>query len=319
MRAIMVVNPNATTTSPRVTDVIVRALSNDFELEVTITNHRGHAFSLGEYAQNEAIPIAFTLGGDGVVNEFVNGLLHDGPSQTVLAPIPGGSGNVFARALGIPADPVEATGAILEAIREGNDREINIGHIHAETASGEIIERYFLANAGLGFDAQIIEAMDKERDAGHVASPRRYLLTTVREYFTNTDRKSTALQIGRVGTEAIEHVFIALVQNASPWTFFKSWALDPNPAASFDTGLDVFIVRKLDLVSTLLAAGKVIARTRNKSAANAYTSWHDQREFWANSLEPVPLQADGEGLGMIVGAQFSSRPRALRTVNVLSK
>jgi diacylglycerol kinase family enzyme len=315
----MVVNPRATTTSTRVTDVIIRALSHEFDLEVTVTNHRGHAFALGEYAQAENIPIIFTLGGDGVVNEVVNGLLSKGASDTLIAPIPGGSGNVFVRALGLPLDPVEATGALLEAIRDNNFTKINVGHIEAIDDEGNHFERFFLANAGLGFDAQIINAMDRSRAKGHQASPQHYLTTTIREYFHNTNRSSSPLAISRPGSTPIDNVFVALIQNSSPWTFFGKWALDPNPAASFSTGLDVFIVRKLNLLATFAAAGKVILRARGRGRAKSYMSWHDQREITADSPTPIPLQADGEALGSVTYARFTNRPRGLATISPSSQ
>lgn len=317
VRAMMVVNPQATTTSPWVTDVIVRALSHDFELEVTVTNHRGHAFTLGEYAHEEKIPIIFTLGGDGVINEVVNGLLSRGECQTVIAPIPGGSGNVFVRALGLPVDPVEATGALLEAIRDNQTSKINLGHVQAKSADGKSISRYFVANAGLGLDAQIINAMEDARAKGHTASPQRYLATTIREFFRSTDRSKSSLSITRPGSDPVENVFVALVQNCSPWTFFGSWALDPNPSASFFTGLDVFMVRKLHLVATFGAATKIITRARGRTRGSTYTAWHDQREFTADSAIPIPLQADGDALGDITHAVFTSRPRCLNTVHLV--
>ena len=305
----MVVNPQATTTSPRVTDVIVRALSHDFKLEVTVTNYRGHAFALGEYAHDQNIPIIFTLGGDGVINEVVNGLLSRGPSSTIIAPIPGGSGNVFVRALGLPVDPVEATGAILEALRDQHITTINLGHVQSQG-----INRYFVANAGLGLDAQIIGAMEKARAKGHRASPQRYLATTIREFFLETNRTRSALRISRPGSDSIDNVFVALVQNSSPWTFFGSWALDPNPAASFYTGLDVFMVRKLHMAATIGVATKIITRARRGIRGKSYTAWHDQREFTADSSTPIPLQVDGDALGEISHAVFTSRPRCLNTV-----
>ena len=86
------------------------------------------------------------LGGDGTVNEVVNGILSEGvrPGLPDLAVVPGGSTNVFARALGMPASAVEATGQILEALREGRSRRVGLGKAD---------ERWFTFCAGLGIDA----------------------------------------------------------------------------------------------------------------------------------------------------------------------
>lgn len=318
MRAMLVINPRATTTSSRVIDVIVRALSSEWELDVTMTTHRGHAHSLGEFAAAHEIPVVITLGGDGVVNELVNGLLHEGPCSTIVAPLPGGSGNVFARALGLPLDPVEATGLLLEAIRDEKYRRISLGHVAATRLDGSAFTRYFLANAGLGFDAKIISAMEADRAKGHVASPGRYLLTTIRQYLRSG--KHEPFQLIRPGLPPVDHVYAALIQNSAPWTFFGSWALDPNPSASFDTGLNAFIVRKLDPISTARAARRIIMRSRKIATAGAYLTWHDQRAFTArpeksgSSAPGISLQLDGEGLGEITEASFTNVPRALITI-----
>ncbi len=314
----MVVNPNATSTSPRVIDVIVRALSHELELEVTMTTHKGHAYSIGEYAVESGIPLVITLGGDGVVNEVINGIMFSNPSKSkpALAPIPGGSGNVFVRALGLPIDPVEATGAIMESCRAESFRTIGLGLAVCVRPNGEEFSRYFAANSGIGLDATIIAAIDKDRKKGVNASPLRYLSTTLREYFRRSNH-SASICVSRPGTATIDHVYVALVQNSSPWTFFGSWALDPNPAASFDTGLDVFIVRKLDPISTARAARRIIARSRRKTAASAYTSWHDQQAFLIQADPEVPFQIDGEALGSVSRVQFTHHPDALRVIDPL--
>jgi hypothetical protein len=218
VRGLLVVNPRATTTSPRVIDVIVHALSDELDLDVTVTTHRGHGVLLGERALEEGLDIVVTLGGDGVVNEVVNGLLSggSGPSVPLLATIPGGSGNVFARSLGLPNDAVEATGHLLDRIRTGGVRPIGLG-----TAN----DRWFVANAGLGIDAEIIAAMEQHRKAGHKATPTRYLATTLNTFFRGTDRRDPALTLTRHqrddgGIERIDGLFFAIVQNTSPWTFY---------------------------------------------------------------------------------------------------
>jgi len=306
MRGLLVVNPRATTTSTRVTDVIVNALSNEIDLQVTMTTHRGHGFELGRSARAQGLDVVITLGGDGVVNEVVNGLLEEGVGDDVriLATVPGGSGNVFSRALGLPLDPVEATGEIMEALRENRTRLIGLGLVNG---------RWFTSNAGIGLDAEIITAMEEQRSAGRTASPTRYLLTTLRQYFARTDRKHPALTVSSpAGVD--EGVFMAIVQNTAPWTYFGSWPIDPCPQASFDTGLDVFALRRLRVASAVRAARRMLAHSTAGSTRDSIVVHHDLAEFTISCSRPMPMQVDGESTPEITSAMFSAVSGALRVV-----
>src|SRR5690349_5404872 len=75
MRALLVVNPKATTTSERSRDVLVRALRSQVDLTVEYTRRRGHATALIRAAAESGVDVVVTLGGDGTVNEAVNGLM----------------------------------------------------------------------------------------------------------------------------------------------------------------------------------------------------------------------------------------------------
>ena len=79
MRALLVVNPKATTTSERSRDVLVRALRSEVDLTVRYTRRRGHAVDLAREAADERVDLVVTLGGDGTVNEVVNGLMTAEP------------------------------------------------------------------------------------------------------------------------------------------------------------------------------------------------------------------------------------------------
>ncbi len=293
-------------------DVIVHALSDELDLDVTVTTHRGHGILLGERALEQGLDLVVTLGGDGVVNEVVNGMLSQGvgPAVPLLATIPGGSGNVFARSLGLPNDAVEATGYLLERIRTGTDRPIGLG-----TAN----ERWFVANAGIGIDAEIIAAMEEHRKAGHKATPTRYLATTLHTFFRGTDRRDPALTITRRrpddgGIERQDGVFFAIVQNTAPWTFYGSWPINPCPDASLETGLDVFALRRMHVPTALIAARRMITGSTRGSARGGIIAWHDQPGFTLTARRPTALQIDGEGIGPTTEVVFASHPEALRVV-----
>jgi hypothetical protein len=142
MRALVVANPAATTTTGRVRDVLVGALASELKVDLAETTHRGHARELGRQALADEVDVVVALGGDGTVNEVVNGLMSDGPGPDVptLAVVPGGSTNVFSRALGRSRDPVEATGEILASLRAGRTRRVSLGTARATGTSGATVE-----------------------------------------------------------------------------------------------------------------------------------------------------------------------------------
>ncbi len=307
MRGLLVVNPRATTTSPRIVDVLVHALSDEIDLDVTVTTHQGHGVPLGEGAVASGHDVVITLGGDGIINEVVNGMLRDGPGPHVplLATVPGGSGNVFARALGLPVDAVEATGLLLELLRARSVRTIGLGRAD---------DRWFVASAGLGIDAEIIAAMERKRRDGRTATPMRYLTTTVDQYLRHTDRRHPALGLRRDG-EDVDDVFLAFVQNTAPFTYFGTRPVSPCPDASFDTGLDVFATRRLGLPTALVAATRMLSGTpRAGTARGAIIVWHDVDQFAIDARHPVALQIDGEGMGERSSVAFTAHPAALRVV-----
>jgi len=239
---------------------------------------------------------------------LAEGLSDDLP---LLATVPGGSGNVFARACGLPNDAVEAAGQILSAMREGRSTQIGLG-LFASDAIDQA--QWFVANAGVGLDAEIIAAMDSQRVRGKSATPARYLTTTMRELLTKTDRKNPALTITRPHHEPIDHVFAAVVQNTSPWTYFGVLPLNPCPAASFDTGLDVFAVRSLHLGAAAMVARRLLMSSRAGSTKSAVRVLHDQPGFTITASRPMDVQLDGEGIGALVEARFTSHPAAIRVV-----
>jgi diacylglycerol kinase family enzyme len=308
MRALLVVNPSATTTSARTRDVLVRALTTEVKLDVAQTDHRGHAFELGRRAAREGVDVVVTLGGDGTVNEVVNGLLTTGPRHDLphLAVVPGGSTNVFARAVGLPRDLVEATGAILEALRVGSRRTIGLSRAG---------ERWFTTSAGVGLDAEVVHAVDQRRgDRGIRHSGRLYVGTALQRFLRDTDRSAPALTLSRAGVEPIGGLFLVLVGNSSPWTYLRAHAVNPTPAASFDTGMDVFGLTRLTLPRTLNHVRQFFGTSGRPPRGRSVVALHDQSAFSLTSTRPIAFQVDGEYVGEIDALDFVAVPNALTVV-----
>jgi diacylglycerol kinase family enzyme len=147
MRALLVANTFATSTDDTIQARVVGELSKHLDVTVINTSARNDAIEIASTAQQSGYELVIGLGGDGTVNELANGLLLNGPNPAgpLLAAIPGGNGNVFARNMGLSENPMEATTQILNAITEKNFQEIGVGRIATNN-----ISRWFLFNAGIG-------------------------------------------------------------------------------------------------------------------------------------------------------------------------
>lgn len=308
----LIANPMATSTSRRARDLLVRAFAGDLDLVTAETGHRGHATELARRAADDGFDVVIALGGDGTVNETVNGLLVDGPSPDLpaLAVVPCGSANVFARAVGLPGDPLGATRVVLEALRAGRHRTVGLG-----TASYDgVTERYFTFCGGVGLDAEVVREVERRRDEGARADPSLYVRTAVRHFFSGTDRRRPAVTLEVPGRPAESGLFLAFVSNTSPWTFVGSLPVNPSPKANFSRGLDVFGMRSLGVAPTLAAlAQMLVARTRPVQGRNVLNV-HDAAELTLRAERPVAFQLDGDYLGEREHIVFRAVPKAVRIV-----
>ena len=294
----------------------MRALSSAVELDVVETRYRGHATSLAAAARNDGLGLVLTLGGDGTVNEAVNGILGDGAaggpalpggtaaSVPALAALPGGNANVFTRAVGLPADLVDATGQVLQALAEGRYRRIGLG-----LAGG----RYFTFHAGLGLDAEVVRAVDGHRARGRAATSVLYLRMILRQFYRVTDRRHPALMVERDGHPPAGPLFLGIVSNTAPWTYLGRRPVYTSREAAFDRGLDLFALRSLGTVSTLRTASHLLSATRPPRGRSLFTL-HDLPELTLRSARPVAFQVDGEYVGEHESVRFLSVPDALRIV-----
>lgn len=141
----VILNPTARHgRSPYVTRAIERLRSLGAEVAVFETAQRGdaEAFARDAARSGEASSI-IAAGGDGTINEIVNGMAG---SSVPLGLLPLGTANVLAAELGLPGDPVKAAGTILA----GRTAPIYLGSCNG---------RYFTMMAGIGFDARVVEAV----------------------------------------------------------------------------------------------------------------------------------------------------------------
>jgi diacylglycerol kinase family enzyme len=305
VRILVIVNPRATTTTAHERDVLAHALGSAAELQIEQTNNRGHAAALACRAMRDGMDAVVALGGDGTVNEVVNGLLTDGvhPRVPALGVIPGGATNVFARALGLPNDPIEAAGMLLGALRDHRRRSVSLGRAD---------DRWFVFAAGVGFDAAIIARVEKHRGRGRKSSELLFARAGVREFFA-TDRRHPQLHLELPDARTIDGLYYVVVANTDPWTFIGSRALHPTPQASFETGLDIFARTRMGLIGVLFTMAQITRKAPGPSRIGSVVQ-HDLPHLTLRSDQPLLLHVDGELVGPRQGVEFVSVPAAIEVV-----
>ncbi len=305
--------------------LVVRALGSRLELDTAQTRHRGHARELAAASAAPGSDLVATFGGDGTINEVVNGLMHArvpdhsgpacGPAGTdgsteanprpAIAPIPGGGANVFARTLGLPLDPVGAVQRILSAVESGSRRTIGLG------LAGD---RYFTFSAGLGWDAEVIADVERRRASGRRASTMVYIRTALRRYYTATDRRRPALTLLAPGQPPVAGLFMGVVTNSSPWTYLGNHPVGPAPHTDFNSGLDLFALRRLRTLTTLAALGHMIDITEELPSGRDVVSAAALAELTFKADRPMAFHIDGEYLGETEAVAFRFVPDALGVV-----
>ena len=285
-----------------VTDLAVRSLAGLVDLDVERTQYRGHARELASAARGDIIIV---LGGDGSINEVVNGIMSRPEGRPVIAVIPGGGGNVFARGLGLPVDPAVAIRRVREAIAAGRCRTIGLG------LAGD---RYFTFSAGLGMDAEVVREVDRLRAEGHRESASLFLRAVIRQYYRGTDRRRPALTLERDGEPPAGDLFMTIITNRSPWTYFRGRPLLPVPDPDFNSGLDLLALRRLRLITIFNAVGQMMYVRNRPPRGRDMLSVLGSESLTLRSARPIAFQVDGEYLGETEAVKFQFAPRALRVV-----
>lgn len=304
MTCTLIINPFATTSSGWSRELIVRSVEAMFQTDVHVTTQRNHATEIARMARKQESEFIIVLGGDGTVNEVINGLLDKTVleyEQPVLAVIPGGLANVFTRSLGFSADAISATGEILESLEQVRTRKISLGTFN---------ERWFSFNAGIGLDAGILSAMEALRAEGRKASPGGYLITGLKHYFDDTLQYPPNISLKNDRGEEIKDSAMVIIQNAAPWSYVGPLSLDFATDASFDHGLDA--VALTELTPTSIAAYLAEAAAGIPTERRSKLSWlHDSNEIEISATKPFPAHVDGDSIGEVTHVRVLHHKDAL--------
>lgn len=285
MRVLLIVNATASSVTPRRRVVIEKALRADHRLTVAETARRGHASRLARAAAYDGTELVVVLAGDGTLNEAADGLRG---SPVALAPLPGGSTNVYARTLGVPDDPVDATAQLLDALDARSFLRIPVG-----TANG----RTFLFHCGVGFDAAVIRRVEARAALKRYAAHPLFVWQTLRTWF-DTDARRTRFTVEFDDGSSVESAFL-VVSKTSPWTYIGTNPITVAPDATLESALAVTALTNASAslliggFASALRGGRRFVRSRRvRYAANV-------EHLRVRCPHGAPWQVDGDYLGEI--------------------
>jgi diacylglycerol kinase family enzyme len=298
VRALLLYNPHASTTDPRIVQAVSSTLSEAVDLDARPTKQRGHATHLAAGAVHEGVDIVFALGGDGTANEVLQALAG---SPVALGILPGGSTNVLVRALGLPNDPLEAARLMVDHLRAGRRRTITLGRVG---------QRYLGFNAGFGFDAAVVRHVEQHDHRKRWLGQGAFVISTAQEWFGGSGREQpeTTLRLPDGTTKG--PYAVTIVANTDPYTYLRSRPMHVHPKASFDTGLDLLALRKVSSARLIDILWKVF-RDGSHIDAPAVDYFHDLDGFELVASHPQPLMVDGDYAGEHRDVRFTAVRQAL--------
>ncbi|WP_339060761.1 diacylglycerol kinase family protein [Tepidibacillus marianensis] len=240
------------------------------EYQFLMTEYKGHAVKIAYSLRREPKShLVIAMGGDGTLNEVVNGLY---PSDVRLGYIPAGSGNDFAREMGIPSDPVQA----LLKIIEGPPKPIDIGKIN---------ERYFVNAAGIGFDGKVIQIANRS-PFKHKFGKFIYIIAVIQALY---GYQPTQLEMVVNGKKySFKGVWLIAVSNGR--YFGGGMKISPN-AKNNDGLLDVCVINEMTPLQLIRYFPTIFS---GKHIDLPYVKMFRGSKIDIFSESVLPIQIDGE-------------------------
>lgn len=260
-------------------------LDDKFDAEIIYTEYAKHGTNIARKAVKNRVDIVVVVGGDGSVNDVVNGLYG---SDVIMGIIPKGSGNGLARSLKIS---LKETAAI-QKLNDLNVKKINVGSAN---------HRLFVSNAGVGFDAVITNQFTKSTQRGFLS----YIGLILKNIFTYKPKK---WQFKINGKTKQETAFMLTAANAVQ----LGYGFQIAPEAKLDDGLlDVVTIRKFPI---LLGGKLTLGAFTGKILKSKYVEAEKTKEIEVYHPNLQLMQVDGEAMTCDSTVKIKIMPKQLRVL-----
>lgn len=299
-RFFFIVNPGAALSTQRFAAVASFLRKQGIAYSAAATTGPGDARELASLACARGYRAIVCVGGDGTVNEVVNGLATSGgeiDERAVLAIIPSGTARDFARSVGVPM----RREAAVERLLAGQETRVDVGRI--QFADGRV--HFFVNVFGAGFDAEVAERAQDVR--GAISSIPAHVLAFASALAEHQNKQISIAFDGNQGDALHFRCSMVVIANGPSYAGVMRFA----PSAIVDDGLlDVVVVGDVARIEILLNLPRVVAGTH---LDHAKVAAYRVPALSLESDDGALVQADGEVVGRLP-AHVDVLPRALRLI-----
>ena len=325
--ACLIINPRSGRNLAKLTDLLAVFSAAGWKTDIALKEFGGHTMQLARKAADAGYDLVIGYGGDGTLNQVVNGVMSAAHHRTIVGAIPGGTANVWAHEIGVPDDPVKASLLLVNS----DGRKVDLGHVELDSlsrppenggrpgkerhASGG--RHHFLLMAGLGLDAAIMRrtstSLKEKIGALAVAFAAVKTLPSNRAFRTEI-RSSLAGAAGLLWSGEALQVVIGNTRRYGN-------IAEVTPEARIDDGvLDVCVITAGDPLTTF---GQILSILLHRKPATGPSEYFQGAQFWISVPACVDLQLDGSRVKLADGPtaperaapvtyRFDARPHALR-------
>jgi len=313
-KASLVINPRTGENVAKITDVLAILAAAGWKTDIALKEYGGHSLKLAQQASEDKSDLIIAYGGDGTLNQVVNGVMTTKKSHSTVGVIPGGTANVWAGEVGIPVDPVKAALSLVNS----EARKVDVGHVeiqgltHAEDPTQVVskanekkggkkkkqavqgsskAKHHFLLMAGLGIDAAIMQGVSK---------PLKYRVGTLAVGLSAAkslpDQHAFPIEVRSAGTgrEGEELWKGEALQVVIGNTRRYADIAEMTPNAYIDDGiLDVCVITGGDPLGTMQQIASLLLRRKPDNTTAEY--FHDAH-LEITVPASVPLQLDGSAV-----------------------